>query len=217
MTGRSIDIRDQHTQEIVATVDRQWLERPLLTLEGRPVSVEWYDGEAMWVASYRGRDAAERLRYRSERQLLSHKLAAALPSRLGLAPGAAPLVAAPGGWWWFHWLGDLYGQVLFDLLRYTIRAKETSQPGLCLLLPDEARTPPAWTIEQVRQYLDDTYRELEPLLALGPFHHLLPTSLRRRAVVEQFDAPRFLEAVAALRPVRAPQELADDLAALLVE
>lgn len=215
VSGRTIDIRDQHTQEIVATVDKQWLDRPVLTLEGRPVSVEWYDGEAMWVATYQGRDAADRLRYRSERQLLSHELATLLPRVLGLSPGVAPVVPAPGGWWWFHWLGDLYGHALFDLVRYTIRARETAQPGLCLWLPDEPRTPPSWTEEQVRRYLADNYRELEPLLALGPFHQLLPASLRRRAVVEQFDTPRFLDAVAALRPSRAPESVSDDLARLL--
>ena len=60
------------------------------------------------------------------------------------------------------------------------------------------------------------YRELEPLLDLGPFHRLLPVHLRRRAVVEQFNVPRFLEAISTLRPSGAPDALTDDLADLLV-
>jgi hypothetical protein len=232
--GRTVDIRDQHTQQTVARVDPQWLDRPVLTLEGRPLTVEWYDGEAMWVAAYEGEDVAQRLRYRSERQLLSYDLAQMLPMQLGLPAGTAPFIAArppdeagdrqdvrarlasSRGWWWLHWLGDLYGRAVLDLLRYRLAATETTQPGLCVHLPAEPQALPPWTEAQVVHYLEDTYREFEPLLDLGPFHRLLPMHLRRRAVVEQFNVPRFLEAIAALRPSVAPDALADDLAALLV-
>ena len=58
-------------------------------------------------------------------------------------------------------------------------------------------------------------RLYEQALALGPYHHLLPLPLRRRAIVEQFDPPRFLAAMARLRPIAAPEALADDLIALV--
>src|SRR5581483_8638283 len=125
--------------------------------------------------------------FRSERQLLTYELARLLPQQLGLAPGTAPLVPAPDGWWLFHWLGDLYGRALRDLLRYTMHAAEAPQPGLCVRLRDEPRALPAWSEALVTRYLHDSYRQLEPLLALGPFHHLLPPHLRRRTVVEQFE------------------------------
>jgi hypothetical protein len=151
----------------VARVDAQWLDRPVLTLEGRPITVEWYDGEAMWVAAYEGEDVAQRLRYRSERQLLSYELAQILPVQLGLPAGTAPFIAARApdeaggfheirghlaagvGWWWFHWLGDLYGRAVLDLLRYRVLATETAQPGLCVHLPGEPQALPAWTEVQV--------------------------------------------------------------------
>ena len=212
---RQIEIRDQHTQRTVARVDALWLSRETLTLEGRPVSVEWCDGEALWVASYQGSNLTDRLVYRSARQLLSYDLARLLPARLGLPPGAAPFVAAPVGWYWFHWMGDLYGRAALELLRYRVAAEETAQPGLCLRLPDPPQAPPAWSEEQVIQYLQDNYRRFEPLLALGPFQHLLPPQLRRRAVVEQFDVPLFLEAITALQPLVAPEALAEDLIELL--
>ena len=157
-----------------------------------------------------------------------------LPVQLSLAAGAAPFIAARPpdeagdrhdvrerlasgrGWWWFHWLGDLYGRAVLDLLRYRLAATETTQPGLCVHLPCEPQALPSWTEAQVVRYLEDTYRELETLLDLGPFHRLLPVHLRRRAVVEQFNVPRFLEAIAALRPSVAPDALTDDLADLLV-
>lgn len=219
--GHTVEIRDRDTHQTLAHVDAQWLDREILTLEGRPIAVEWSDGEAMWVAPYRGQDETDSLSYRSERPLLSHELAATLPLQLGLRPGTAPFIAAHdpdgagSGWWWFHWLGDLYGRALLDLLRYRIPAGETTQPGLCVYVPDEPQAPPSWTKAQVLRYVEDNYRKLEPLLSLGPYHHLLPIRLRRYAVVEQFDIPLFLEATTALRPAVAPEPLSDELAALL--
>jgi ATP-dependent Lhr-like helicase len=212
---RQIEIRDQHTQRTVAHVDALWLGRETLTLEGRPVSVEWCDGEALWVATQQSRDISGRPIYRSERQLLSYDLASRLPAQLGLPPGATPFVPVADGWCWFHWLGDLYGRAALDLLRYTVSAAETAQPGLCVALADEPHDIPAWSEAQVARYLEDNFRQFEALLALGPFQTLLPLRLRRRAVVEQFDVARFLNATAALRPQLAPESVSDDLAALL--
>jgi len=213
--GRPIEVRDQHTGTVVATVDVEWLDHPVLTLEGRAVTVEWQDGEALWVSTDRSADATRRMSFRSRGQLLSYELARLLPATLGLASGAAPLVPAPRGWLCYHWLGDVYGQALFDLLRYQIYASQTENMGLCVELGDEPRALPAWTEEAVARYCADNYRELEPMLALGPLQSLLPTPLRRRAVVAQFDVPRFLAAVDALRPARAPEQGADDLLVLL--
>ena len=213
--GRRVIIRDQRTQEAVASVDAQWFDRPLLTLEGRPVTVEWDDGAVMLVTSYRGHDIANRLRYRSARQLLSHDLARRLPARLGLPPDAAPFVATPEGWLWFHWLGDLYGRALLDLLRPQQLARPTEQPGLCLRLADPPPVSPSWEREQVARHLEEHAADFEPLLALGPYQRLLPNDVRRRAVVEQFDIDRFLAAVKRLRPQPAPESVRDDLTRLL--
>jgi len=227
--GRTISIRDQHSGQTVATVDAWWLEREVLTLEGRPVSVEWYDGEAMWVTPSSGNEPAPRLSYRSERRLLSYELARLLPAQLGLAAGVAPLVELAwdwtaagdweedGGYLLFHWLGDLYGRVLRDLLRYTVPARQTAQPGLAVRVPDNGVAIPAWTEDRVERYLRERYRELESSLNLGPFQHLLPPELRRRAVVDAFDVRRFLAATAALRPAPAPESLVDDLSRLLTD
>ena len=187
----------------------------MLTLEGRPVTVEWQDGEALWVSADRSAGATRRMSFRSRGQLLSYELARLLPATLGLADGMAPLVPAPRGWLCYHWLGDVYGQALFDLLRYQIYASQTENMGLCVELGDEPRALPAWTEDAVARYCADNYRELEPMLALGPLQALLPTTLRQRAVIAQFDVPRFLAAIGALRPARGPEQGADDLLALL--
>jgi ATP-dependent Lhr-like helicase len=213
--GRTVDIRDQLTQTVVARVDAQWFDRPVLTLEGRPVNVEWFDGESLLVSAYRGHDAAKKLIYRSAKQLLSYAVARHFPTQLGLLPNQAPYVVTEDGVFLFHWLGDVYGKAALDLVRYRIAAEETDQPGLCLQLADEPVALPVWSAEQVVTYLHDAYRGYEPLLELGPYHHLLPPALRQRAVVEQFDVGRFHDAVNAMEPVAAPESLAADLLELV--
>lgn len=212
-----IEVRDRNTRRTVARVAAAWLHRPVLTLEGRALNVEWQDDEALWVSFDPGLDVAEKLPYRSARHWLSYEVSRLLPSRLGLARGTAPLVETPEGWMCFHWLGDLYGFVLLDLLGQRSHVGQTTQPGLCLSLFDGLAAWPAWSEAQVATYLADNYRKLEHMLALGPFHHLLPNSMRQRTVIEQVDAPRFLDAIAGLRLVRAPEELTEDLLRLVAD
>jgi len=210
-----LEIRDQHTGRAVARVDALWTYGEALTLEGRPINITWSDGEALWVTSQRPDAAAQAPIFRSARQLLSYELARLLPAQLGLDPWDAPVVAAPDGYWWFHCLGDLYGRAVLDLLGYTVPTHATGAIGLAVLLSDPPRSPPSWSETQVERYLSDQYRRYEPLLDLGAFHQLAPPALRRRAVVAQFDVPRFLQAVAALRPLVAPEDLAEELEQLM--
>ncbi|MFN3980752.1 MAG: helicase-related protein, partial [Caldilinea sp.] len=211
----TLKIRDQNSQEIIAAVDPVWLDRDVLTLEGRPLDVNWFDGEALWVT--RGRDQTEqtKLPFLSARQLLSFDLAQALASQVGLAPGDAPLVETREGWLLFHWLGDVYGQALLDLLRPHLAVSTSSQPGLALLLREEPRSLPTINIEQATRYLHDHVRQYEGMLALGAYQHLLPWSLRQRSVVAQFDAQRFVDAVVRLRVARSLDIIAEELAQLL--
>lgn len=210
-----IKIRDRYSQRIVATVDREWFDRDILTLEGRTLNVEWYDGESLWVSAYRGEKPTSRGRYLSTRQLLSYELAQQLPAQVGLSPTIAPLVSQGDSQLWFHWLGDVYGRAILDLLGYTLAVDQTPQPGLCLLLRDPPRTMPSLTLEQIRRYLRDHYRRYESLMSLGAYHHLLPVELRRRAVTEQFDIPRFTEALEALQVESAPESLTQELTGLV--
>jgi ATP-dependent Lhr-like helicase len=213
----TLKVRDQQSQQVVASVDSLWLSRGVLTLEGRPLDVTWFDGEALWVTAHRGHLPATRLPYLSARQVLSYDLAQALPAQVGLAPGTAPLVPAGDRWLFFHWLGDVYGQALLDLAGYTNQTEASAQPGLCLDLADELRALPTITARQTERYLQDRYREYESLLALGAYQHLLPRELRRRAVVEQFDVARFVAAAAQLRVKAAPEYLAEDLVRFVMD
>lgn len=211
----TVKIRDQLTQQVIANVDRYQFEWDTLLLEGRPLNIEWIENDSLWVTTARGSEDVRRLPQRASRPLLAFELAGRLPTTLGLSPGAAPAVAVEADWLWFHWLGDLYGQVLAELLGYTVAVQLGDSPGLCLLLADEPRALHRWTAAEVRRHLRDGYRRYEGMLALGAYHHLLPTTLRRRAVVEQFGVERFLTSVQALQPSRADESMAAALLELV--
>lgn len=214
--GGRVEIRDQQSHRLVASVDRQWFDRDVLTLEGRPLDVEWFDGEAMWVTSHRGDDIASPLHYLSARQFLSFDLAQQIPAQLGLTPDVAPLIAIDDGWLLFHWLGDVYGQALLDLLGFTLAVRPSAQPGLAVLLAEPLRALPTLAAHQLSRYLHDTYRRYESMLALGAYQQLLPPDLRIRSVIEQFNAARFLRAVAKLWVEAAVEDAGEDLVGLLV-
>ncbi|MBK8046758.1 MAG: hypothetical protein IPK16_06320 [Anaerolineales bacterium] len=144
------------------------------------------------MTAYHGADAAAPLRYESTRQVLSFELAQALALHLGLSRASCRLRLLQPGGALFHWLGDVYGCALVDLLRYTLRAEPGAAPGLCVQLLDEPRPLPKITASMVRHYLQDQFERYERLLPLGAYQDLLPRSLRRRAVVEQFDVERFV-------------------------
>jgi len=214
-SDKQMKIRDQLSQRVVANVDRQWFQRDMLTLEGRPLNVTWYDGEALWVSPYRGKNLINPLRYLSRRQVLSYELAQQLSVQIGLLSGTAPLIQSNDGWLFFHWLGDIYGHALFELLGYTLAVEETTQSGLCFLLHDEPRALSTYTSEQITRHILDHYRHYETMLSLGAYHRLLPIELRRRTVVEQFNVPRFVDGVKRLHLEHAPEVLTDTLQSYL--
>lgn len=211
----TLQLRDQQSQQLLANVDRLWLEREQLTLEGRPLDVAWFDGEALWVTPHRGATAHTQLPYLSARQVLSFDLAQQLPAQLGLAPATAALVEDAEGWLFWHWLGDVYGQALLALWRPHLPATESSQPGLCLRLAEAPQRLPEVTATQVTHYLAGAYRQYETGLELGAYQHLLPRDLRRQAVVDQFGAERFVAAIQRLQLTVAPESVAASLQNLL--
>ncbi|MBN2305477.1 MAG: hypothetical protein JXQ72_13410, partial [Anaerolineae bacterium] len=216
-TSRPVEIRDQHTHQTVARVDAQWLARPVLTLEGRALHVEWVDGEAIWVSGAPHEGAVDKVHYQGTRQYLQFDLAQLLPVHFGLEPHQTPMITAPDGWWWFHWLGDVYAHVLLGLLTPHCAVERTRLPGLCFLLRDDPRTLtwPTWNDTLVRRYVESHYRGLERMLDLGPFQELLPVDLRRRAVVDQFDVSRFVEKTTRLSLLPAPETVLERLSSLV--
>jgi ATP-dependent Lhr-like helicase len=205
---RQVEVRDQHTGRRVAQVSAALVQHDVITLQGHSQRVQWSDGETLWVASDEGQQG-QRLLYTSMRQHLSYETTQKLPVLYDLAPSEGPLIEAPnGGWWWFHWLGDLYGVLLLDLLGYKTHAKATSQPGLYAFLAEPITTVPVWSVKQVQQHLIDHFRRFESMLDLGAYFRHVPLSLGQKAVIDQFNPSRFLEALARLHLISPSEELA---------
>jgi len=147
--------------------------------------------------------------------VLSYEIAQLLPAQLGIDRWVMLLGAFEGGWLCFHWLGDVYGRALLDLLSHTVKATLTESPGICLFVPEELRAIPRWTPQTVERYLMDTTHHDEGILTLRAYQALLPRVLRQRSVVEQFWVSRFLEVSRGLTPTLAPETLIDGLQAML--
>lgn len=215
ITPPRLEIRSQRTGRVVARVERQWMNQPTLTLEGRPVNIEWVDGEALWITPAPTAQESENLFYRSKRKHLSFSIARRIPAVLGLPPDTAPLIETAEGWWWFHCLGDVYGLMLFNLLRFQAAVEKTAVPGLCLRLEDRPLKPFIWTELQVTDYIREDFRRFETMLALGAFHRFLPADLRRQAVIEQVNIPRFIDTLGMMHYTAVYESATDDLFRLL--
>ena len=85
-----------------------------------------------------------------------------------------------------------------ELLRGYSSVTATDSPGLTIHVAVRPGEWPAFSAEQVVRCLEQTRSRWETLLPLGVYHRLLPGTLRFRTVVEQFNIPRFIEAVNAL-------------------
>ncbi len=210
-----IAIRNQHTDEIVATVNGSWLHREQLTLEGRPFDIHWQDQETIWIEPSPSPRRNAKPIFLSARQPLSFEIASRLALHLNLSPGDVFQTQAEGDWHLFHWLGDVYGNVLLELLRYRYHAEETTRSGLCLRLSEPISTLPVWSEPQIAACIDDHYRQLETLLSFGPFQGYLPETLRRRSVLEQINPPRLNRVLGSLKLVTHSERLAIDPMSLL--
>jgi ATP-dependent Lhr-like helicase len=211
-----LEVRDQNTRQTIARISVRERGRTTLTLEGRPLSVRWADGEALWVTAQAEGDTAEKPVFRSSRPILSYQVACQLPILLGLESNTTPFVEAPdGGWWCFHWLGDLYGRILFELVRPHLLVKVSPHSGLCLWFASEPGALPAWTEAQIESYLMDHYQRIEAWLDLGAFYRHLPSHLRQRAVVDQVNPEKFAAILAGHHPILCPPHRGVDLIRLV--
>ncbi len=203
--GFQFNVVDQHSGQPLAHADAAWLNRPNLILEGRPIDIQWVDGDAIWVSNApdSGADLPSPQAYQTTRQLLSFEVAQRLAAQRDQR-SEARLVDTGDGWLLYHFLGDLYGRALRGMLSGYILVENTDQPGLSLLFAERPTALPVLTDADVIPYLERHTQQLERTLELGAFEHLLPLSARRQSVIDQFRVKRFLQAYALLRSIFAP-------------
>jgi hypothetical protein len=213
-TGSPIEVRDQHTDQVLAHVDSRWLAQGITMLEGRPVQVEWIDGDAVWITGARSYDVPQST-FAAARQILSADLARGVAHQFGFAPHVAPLLQMGQGWRLYHWLGDLYGEAFRALLRPYVLPLNAELPGLYITLAGPLRTLPPVRVPDIKQYVRQRSRALESVLQLSPFHVLLPPDLRRQTVMRQFGVERLAAWVGALQIM--PLAMDDPRYAMLAE
>jgi ATP-dependent helicase Lhr and Lhr-like helicase len=212
---RQMEVRDQHTGRRVARVSAASVQHDVITLQGHSQRVQWSDGETLWVASQADQQG-QRLPYLSTRQYLNYETAQRIPLLFNITSDEALLVQAPdGGWWLFHWLGDLYGLLLLGLLGYNLHAKVTNQPGLYVSLPEAITTVPTWSVKEIHQQLTEDFRRFEGLVNIGAYYRHVPNFLREKAVINQINPDRFYKALTRMRLVSPSEEIAIQLRALV--
>lgn len=211
--AHQIELRDHSSGRQLARVNTSWLAQDDYTLEGRSMRVEWMDENAVWVHPIPETAMPARQSFVSTRALLAYPLAQRLKKQFALDEQTMCLQKVGEAWQLWHFLGDMYGQALYELLRYKVNVQSGNLPGLSLTFAERNSIPFTLTEAEVTRYLEQDHQKIGRLLNLGAYHRLLPGSLQRRTVIEQFDSALFLRAVNETRVI-----LADDaIHAALIE
>lgn len=211
--AHSVEIRNQHTDQVLASVEPHWMSQETMTIEGRSVQIQWVEGDALWVNTTQSSGETNPA-HTASRQLLTLELAQAVAAHLGFEPGEAPIVQTNDGWRCYHWLGDLYGEMLADLLRAYLLLRDSAEPGLYLVTDDPIGAIPSIQPAHIADYLVQHNRRLETVLNLSPFHALLSRDVRQRSVAQQVDIVRFETLLRQLRPTIL--NVADQRASLVI-
>lgn len=202
-----IELRDHSSGRQLARVSTAWLSHHEYSLEGRSMQIEWMDENAVWIRPAPKQTLPGRASFISTRPLLAYAVAQSLKLQFGLKSSEMYLTQSGEDWLLWHFLGDLYGWVLFELLRYKVRLQKSELPGLYLTFAERTAIPFSVTIQEVTRYLEENHRQVGSLLQLGAYHRLLPGALQRRAVIEQFNVPLFVAAINETVPVLARDEV----------
>jgi hypothetical protein len=206
-TPQPVVVVDAYTGRPIAHTERIRVPGETLFIGGRLM-------EVVWRAQYRlGVHVLEAVRTRNntvEAEVRTHSAPFAVPlevsqtvaTLLGFSTGQMALLQTEQGNWLFHFWGDIYGELLAQILRahLTVGTTGGDEEELnlvircnehCIQLAHAIPQLPAWNAPTVRQQLYRVLPRLEAVLELGCFHTLLPPDLARQTVVAQVDLSYF--------------------------
>ena len=120
----------------------------------------------------------------------------AVAAWVGLRPPQIAALQVAEGMWLFHFWGELYGELLREILQLQHPTAESSAPVInvnehCLYLPGIIHEPLDWNESATYRALYRLLPRFEAILDLGRFHSLLPPDLAQKTVVACCDLPRF--------------------------
>jgi hypothetical protein len=206
--AQPIVVVDAFTGRAIAQTERIRAPGDTLFIGGRLMEVAWREQyrigvrvrEAFYMRDNRVHDneADAELRVHSAPFAVSLAVSQTVAKLLGFSSGQMALLQSEQGTWLFHFWGDIYSELLAQLLRAQL-TPEGGVPSVavthynehCLQLAEATTQLPAWDDRLVRQQLDRLLLRLEPFLELGRFHALLPPDLAKQKAAEQVDLPRF--------------------------
>ena len=203
----AVVVVDSYYGGSIAQTERLRAPGETLFIGGRRMEVLWRAqyrlGVRVLAAAHPRNDAVEaELHSPASPFAVSLTVSQTVATLLGFAQEEMALLQAEGGIWLFHFWGDLYGEVLAQLLRANLAVggvleDEAELPAVtrpnehCLQLATPTTLLPAWNAQKSRQQLYRLLPRLEPFLELGRFHALLPPALATETMIAQIDLPCF--------------------------
>jgi ATP-dependent helicase Lhr and Lhr-like helicase len=207
-SSQPIVVVDAYTGRPIAQNERLRAPGETMFVGGRLVEVVWRAQYRLGVraapasAMARAGGADAELRSDWVPFSVSPAVSQAVAALLGFSAGQMALLQAEEGSWLFHFWGDIYGELLAQILRVQLAPDDSMMDeqelppaaranAHCLRLAEPLLALPAWQGQTVQQQLHRLLPRLESFLELGRFHALLPTNVAARAVVAQVDLACF--------------------------
>lgn len=192
----TLTLVDAFNGRTLAQTHRRRTVGEILQLGGRTLRVVWQDRYRMGVERIQGAPPG--------REIYSHTAPYALPLEVGqavaawggLRPAQIAILKVTEGTWLFHFWGELYGELLREILQSHFSTAEDSAPVVhvnehCLYVPGSMCKLPDWNENTVYQAMRRLLPRFEAILELGRFHSLLPPELAQKTVIARCDLPRF--------------------------
>ena len=198
-----IVVVDAYSGRNIAQTERIRMPGDTLFVGGRLMEVVWRAGYRLGVrvqeaAKTRGNMAESVLRTRSVPFAVSLSVSQTVATLCGFAAGQMALLQTEQGNWLFHFWGDIYGELLAQILRaqLTLGDEDKLNPAIrctehCIQLVTATAHLPTWNAQSVRRQLYKLLPRLESILELGRFHTLLPPDLATQTVAAQVDLSYF--------------------------
>ena len=187
---------DAYSGRTLAQTHRRRTVGEVLQLGGRALRVVWEDGYRIGVERIRGASPGRELYSHTAPYALPLEIGQAVAAWTGLLPAQIATLQVTEGTWLFHFWGELYGELLREILQPHYPTAEDSAPVIhvnehCLFVPGPVRALPDWNESAAYQALHRLLPRFGAILELGRFHSLLPPDLAQETVVARCDLPRF--------------------------
>lgn len=191
---------DAFSGRTLAQTDRRREVGEILRLGGHPLRVVWQDRYRIGVERLAAGPASgppdEALHFHSAPFALPYEMGQAVAEWIGLQPGQVAAVPVAEGVWLFHFWGELYGELLREILAFHAPESPEAAPLTtvdehCLFVPGQMDRLPPWDERLAQRGLMRLLPRLEAILELGRFHSLLPPDVAQKTVIARCNLPRF--------------------------